>query len=104
MSKHSDKFGTYYGEIVEVTPEQYENGDTDLLWNDNVETADVIAELHAAGTTTFMDVEDGDDYSATLFIVGSIGTDWKAVMLTLMRYRPDEFSEESENVFRAWFD
>ena len=98
MSK-SKKYGTYYGELVPYNEELSYND-----WGTN-DTEIFIENIKAAGVTeVVLDIEDGNDYSSTMFFETNEKTDFKELMLMIAAVRPHEFSEETENHFRMWFD
>ena len=99
MRNESEKYGTYYGELTPYNSEHYYG-----YW-DLSETQDFVENIKEAGVTeVLLDIEDGDDNSSTMFFETNDKTDFKELILMIVAIRPDEFSEESENHFRMWFD
>ena len=50
------------------------------------------------------DIEDDNTWTATMFFETDENTDFKKLMLLIVGYHPDEFTEETPNHFRLWFD
>ena len=92
----SKKYGTYYGKLVPY------NGQCYSYWSDK-ETENFVENIMAAGVTeVLLDIED--EVSSTMFFETTDKTDFKELMLMIVNARPHEFSEETENHFRMWFD
>lgn len=96
-----EKFGDYYGELVEITP------DTEIIYADCSlgETQSRVEEILDTGAKSiFFDVEDDEMYSSTMFISTDSNTDFKELMLIVAKMRPHEFNEITPYHFRMWFD
>lgn len=95
------KYGTYYGEIVyeKDLPENFTIKDIDN------ETDDFLEQLNEIGVKNIaFDIENENDYSDTIFFEVDDYTDMNRLLVLITKYRPHEFSEESNNCFRMWFD
>lgn len=92
-----EKYGTYYHKLV-----KYEQG---LYFNDIQETNKLIKKMFNCGVTeVYLDVEEDEDYSDTLFFGTDENTNFKELMFIVMNVKPDEFSEETPYHYRMWFD
>lgn len=100
MSKKSEKYGVYYGEIVNY------KDNNNILFNGFDKTPKIMDKLYSYGVLEiYFDFEDGyDNYSSTLFFETDKNTDFKSLMVYIINLRPDEFTEETTNHFRMWFD
>lgn len=93
------RFGSYYGELVRVYI------DSDLKFTDIDDTEDLIQQLLDVGVREiYFDINDGNDYSDTMFFSTDKLTDFKELMIIIACVKPDEFSEESPYNYRMWFD
>lgn len=103
MAKIHEKFKTYYGELLHKE-EIISKGIIFSDWEDK-ETAKFITDLSKIGINNiFIDVEEGNDYSDTLFFEINQNTDLKALLLLITSKCPHEFDEITPNCFRMWFD
>lgn len=99
MRNISAEYGSYYGKLLE-----YDNHIIYSDWTDS-QTEEFIEKLMNAGVVkVFLDVENGDDYSSTMFFETTDNTDFRELMVLIANIRPHEFSEETPHHFRMWFD
>jgi hypothetical protein len=106
-------YGNYYGELLSIEniinriDEDEEDEFIEFSFNDlrSSEIEDMIKNLKSYGVVEVLfDVEKLNDHSDTMFFKTDENTDYKKLMIYLIEFRPDEFSEESNNHFRLWFD
>jgi hypothetical protein len=103
-------YGTYFGELKTFEEMQFETNENfsyaAFSGSEPTEkTEEFVKSLRSVGVEEILfDVEDLNDYSDTLFFRSGEKTDLKALMLIIVPMRPHEFSEESPNHFRMWFD
>ena len=101
MRNEHPQFGTHYGVLTKV------NAESELFYADNnlVESQNLYEDMLMVGVKEiFLDVENEDDYSATMFFSTDEGTDFKSLMIIVTNLRPHEFSQKAEHHFRMWFD
>jgi len=99
MYNESEKYGTYFGVLVDF------KDNPDLIYCDWGNTKDQMQRLYDYGVREIMfDIEDDEDYSNTLFFETDENTDFHSLMCIIANFRPHEFSEETEHHFRMWFD
>ena len=97
------KYGEYYGELVNIS--SVEDLGFELSYFSLEESRGLVESLYSFGVIDiYFDVNKEENYSDTLFFETSDKTDYKGLMIFLVDFRPHEFSEESNNCFRAWFD
>lgn len=97
MSNTHEKYGTYYGKLVNV------EDDEDLRFAGT--SPELFEEMKSMGVKQiFLDQEGDEKYVDTMFFETDKNTDFKSLMCLLINEHPDEFSEESEHHFRVWFD
>lgn len=105
MSKRYRGF-TYYNELVsgkKALNNWYDNSVEPLCSNgpQGSEGAELIEALLPLSKEIFIDT-DGE-YADTVFV--EVKEDcYKQFMMVIFKYRPDEFHEGDENVFRLWWD
>lgn len=100
MSRKHAKYGTYYGDLYSHQ-EMIEN---EFSYSD-IDTESFINELLECGVVEILfDVEEGEDYSDTVFFEVDDNTDMCSLMCLIANKRPHEFSMESDKCFRMWFD
>ncbi len=95
------QFGEYYGVLTPV------NAESELFFADNGlgESQNLYEDMLMVGVKEiFLDIEDDDDYSSTMFFSTDEGTDFKSLMIIVTNLRPDEFTQFAEHHFRMWFD
>jgi hypothetical protein len=100
MSNKSEKYGTYYGTLVEYF--------YDLSFGDYCDESleDLVRKIRGCNVHKILfDIIDGDDnYSDTMFFETHRLSSFKELMTIMVNIRPHEFSEETPHHFRVWFD
>jgi biopolymer transport protein ExbD len=96
MEKHK-KYDNYYGELKEYNEEL----SFDDYYDDELKK--LVKNITKAGVKEIL-FDCNDRFADTMFIKTDESTDYKELMKILMQLRPHEFSEESKNHFRIWFD
>lgn len=103
MSKTHEGYGTYYGNLV--TLEQAQEISDRFSFADVTDTEDFVNTLKFLGVKEILfDLEDDCDYSDTIFFKTDAETHFKELMVFICSHRPDEFSQETADHFRMWFD
>jgi hypothetical protein len=99
-------YGTYFGDLVtyeqalELTGENF----TYVNFHHN-ETRDLVETLQILGVEEILfDLEGGEDRADVVFFKTGDKTLYRELMVYICGERPDEFSQESPNHFRMWFD
>ena len=101
MIKQHEHYGAYYGNLVNSDELNYGFVYAGL---DENETETMISSMKDAGVVDiWFDIED-EYWSDTMFFQTDENTDLKKLMLIVTNIGPNEFSEESDNHFRMWFD
>ncbi len=95
--KTNKKYGTYYNILKE--------------YNENISFGDYYGKALSELVVNLLNIEVleilfdcNDNYADTMFIKTDYTTDYKELMKIIVKLRPNEFSEESPNHFRIWFD
>ena len=102
MRKTHYKYNEYYGELI--TYDTFvENGYGYAQWH-GYETEKFVKLLEENGVINILFDLNRDDNADTLFFEITDKTNVKKLMLLIVKEKPDEFSEESNNCFRMWFD
>jgi len=97
----SEKYGDYYGELVEF---DYTTSMNILDWSSR-DTAIFCTLLVNFGVSEILfDMESKKDYTCTVYIETTEKTDYKSLMMLIFSKHPSEFSEETTNHFRLWFE
>jgi hypothetical protein len=99
MSNKSEKYGTYYGELS-IPNDDFSYHD----WDPQETILFMIKLLNCGVTEVLLDVELTDNCSDTMFFETTETTNFKDLMLIITNERPHEFTEETPNHFRMWFD
>ena len=99
-------YGTYFGNLVtyekalELTDENF----TYANFHFN-ETSDLVETLKTLGVEEILfDLEGGEDRADVVFFKTGDKTLYRELMVYICGERPDEFSQESPDHFRMWFD
>lgn len=101
----SKKYGNYYGELIKFKIKNDEVIPDNIKYHCFNNTTEFIKSLFNCGCTeVVLDVDDDNDYSSTLFFETDDKTNFQELMVIIVPMRPDEFSEETPNHFRMWFD
>lgn len=100
MNKKNEKYGVYYGELVEF------DYTTHMIFSDwtERETSIFCEKLEECGVTEIMFDIIKNNCSDTMFFETNNETDYKKLMLEIHSKYPDEFTEETLNHFRIWMD
>ncbi len=102
MSNKNKKYGNH-GKLFSAFPTSL----NDICYHDMTdnETNEFLQKLLYLGVLeAYFDIEDNENHSCTLFFEIGKNTNLKDLMILIAKQRPHEFSEESENCFRMWFD
>lgn len=102
MYNTHENYGTYFGELKTIEEDEI------VFYSpvgDREATEEFVEDLINLGVEEVLfDVEDLDDHSDTCFFKTGERTDWQNLMTFVAEKRPNEFSRESDNHFRMWFD
>jgi len=101
MYNESKKYGTYYGELIngnEISE------DFHYLDYPAQECVDALKELGVKEIFFDYDKDEQDEWADTMFFEVDKNTNMNDLLVYIAGMRPEEFSEESPNCFRMWFD
>ena len=100
MTNKSEKYGIYYGELVEF---DYTTGMIFSDWGERY-TSMFCEQLDECGVTEILFDIEKDVPTRSLYFETTEKTNYKKLMLEVFSKHPSEFSEETNNHFRMWVE